>query len=241
MNRAYCILNPGGYVGYGANCWGLTASSNPWGYGAQAPYSNDNGTITPTAALSSMPYTPVESRLALQYFYEVYGDRLWTAFGFRDAFHPGLNWFSPTIIAIDQLPIVGMIENARSGLLWDSFMANSEIQPALDAIGFVSATTAVEPGDVPATAPLRVSGANPSRAGLEAGFALDRPSHVELSVFDVQGRRVAVLLDEELGAGAHRARWNGSTAAGSTAAAGVYMVRLRAGERTESVRVVRLP
>ncbi len=241
VNRAYCILNPGGYTGYGPNCWGLTASSNPWGYAAHAPYSNDNGTITPTAALSSMPYTPVESRLALQHFYEVYGDRLWTAFGFRDAFHPGLNWFSSTIIAIDQLPIVGMIENARSGLLWDSFMANAEIQPALTAIGFVSSTTAVEPEPLALQAPLRVSGANPSRAGLEAGFALDRAAHVELSVFDVQGRRVAVLLDEELGAGAHRARWDGGTSAGRSAAAGVYMVRLRAGERTESVRVVRLP
>jgi flagellar hook assembly protein FlgD len=99
----------------------------------------------------------------------------------------------------------------------------------------------VEPGLAQTAAPLRVSGANPFRVGLEAGFALDRASRVELSVFDVQGRRVAVLLDEEMSAGSHRARWDGGTPSGRSAAAGVYMVRLRAGDRTESVRVVRLP
>jgi hypothetical protein len=171
----------------------------------------------------------------------VYGDRLWTVFGFRDAFHPGQNWFSPAILAIDQLPIVGMIENARSGLLWNAFMANSEIPAALAAIGFVPSTTAVDPPAPAAALPLRVTGANPFRNALEAAFDLAVSAPVEVAVFDVQGRRVAVLQDGELAAGTYRVRWNGSTAHGRTAAAGLYLLRLRAGERTESVRVVRLP
>jgi hypothetical protein len=240
INRAYCVQNPGGHAGYGPDCWGLTASTNPWGYAAHAPYSSDNGTITPTAALCSMPYTPVESRQALGHFYAVYGDRLWTPFGFRDAFHPGQNWFSPSILAIDQLPIVGMIENARSGLLWSCFMANPEIQPALDAIGFVPSTTEAEPLPSPAAVSLRVTGANPFRNALDAAFDLAVPARVQVTVFDVQGRRVAVLQDGDLAAGAHRLRWDG-TARGRRAPAGVYLVRLLAGTRRETVRAVRLP
>ena len=96
----------------------------------------DNGTITPTAALSSFPYTPAESMLALKHFYRELGDYTWGWMGFYDAFNQQLNWYATSYLAIDQGPILLMIENHRSQLLWDLFMSNPEIQPMLDAIGF---------------------------------------------------------------------------------------------------------
>ena len=152
INRAWCIQNPGNHPGYGPDNWGLTASDNPFGYLAhEATLSRDNGTIAPTAALSSMPYTPTESMAALKNFYRVHGERLWGTMGFKDAFNLRENWFANSYLAIDQGPIIVMIENYRSRLLWDLFMENPEIQPALDAIGFVADTaswiTAVEEED----------------------------------------------------------------------------------------------
>ena len=136
IHRAYCIANPGGHKGYGANVWGLTASDTPGGYQAHAPGKRDNGTISPTAALSAMPYTPKESTAALKHLYHEYGDRLWGEFGFRDAFNPGRNWFAKSYLAIDQGPIVVMIENHRTALPWRMFMSNPEIPPMLKALGF---------------------------------------------------------------------------------------------------------
>jgi hypothetical protein len=137
INRAYCIENPRGYAGYGDLVWGLTASFNPWGYSAQSP-TNDNGTIAPTAALSAMPYVPAESLATLKHLYHTYGRELWGPFGFVDAFNPTESWFAPGYVAIDQGPIVIMIENYRTQLCWNLFMANPEIQPMLDAIGWTS-------------------------------------------------------------------------------------------------------
>ncbi|PJA53440.1 MAG: beta-glucosidase, partial [Candidatus Marinimicrobia bacterium CG_4_9_14_3_um_filter_48_9] len=105
INRAWCIDNPGGYVGYGENCWGLTASDDPFGYLAHEPtMDRDNGTITPTAALSSFPYTPVESMAALRHFYTDHGDRIFGPFGFYDAFNETQDWYSSSYLAIDQGP-----------------------------------------------------------------------------------------------------------------------------------------
>lgn len=137
INRAYCIENSRGYTGYSELVWGLTASFNPWGYTDHSP-TNDNGTIAPTAAISAMPYIPNESMATLKHFYHTYGPSLWGPFGFRDAFNPTQNWFAPGYVAIDQGPIVIMIENYRTELCWRLFMANPEIQPALNAIGWTS-------------------------------------------------------------------------------------------------------
>ncbi|MFH1119320.1 MAG: glucoamylase family protein [Bacteroidota bacterium] len=137
INRAYCIDNPKNYTGYNENCWGLTASDDPDGYMAHEPTSSrDNGTITPTAALSSIPYTPAESLGALKYFYRELGQKTWGPMGFYDAFNQSRNWWATSYLAIDQGPIIGMIENHRSGLLWNNFMANPEINSMMDAIGF---------------------------------------------------------------------------------------------------------
>jgi hypothetical protein len=137
INRGYCIQNPLNHKKYGSSCWGLTACDGPNGYNAFAPGSGDNGTIAPTAALSSMPYTPTESIDALRYFYFEEGEKLFDISGFHDAFNPTKNWYADSYLAIDQGPIIAMIQNHRTGLLWKNFMQNPEIKPALDKIGFV--------------------------------------------------------------------------------------------------------
>ncbi len=137
INQAYCIDNPRGYKGYGENCWGLTASDNPWGYKAHEPVQrNDNGTITPTGALASFPYTPVQSMKALKYFYYELGDRLWGIYGFRDAFNLSEGWVANIYMGLNQAPITVMIENHRTGLIWELFMSNPEIDLMLKSIGF---------------------------------------------------------------------------------------------------------
>lgn len=137
INRAYCIDNPKQYAGYDADCWGLTASTNPNGYSAHSP-TNDNGTITPTAAVSAIAYTPAESLSAMRHFYYDHGGKIWGKYGFIDAFNLSHDWYSKTWLAIDQGTIVPMIENYRTGLCWELFMSNPEIQPALDEIGFIN-------------------------------------------------------------------------------------------------------
>jgi len=136
IHRAYCIENPKGFKGYGESVWGLTACDAPDGYRAHAPGRRDDGTIAPTAAISAMPYTPKESMVALKFFYHRLGDKLWGEFGFRDAFNLHRNWFARGYIAIDEGPIICMIENYRTGLCWRMFMANEEIHRALRAIGW---------------------------------------------------------------------------------------------------------
>ncbi|HLN54134.1 MAG TPA: glucoamylase family protein [Lentimicrobium sp.] len=137
INRAYCIENPGRFTGYGETCWGLTASDNQDGYSAHAP-DNDLGVITPTAALSSMPYTPKYSMQALRHFYYNLGDKIWSQYGFVDAFNETKNWYAKSHLAIDQGPIIVMIENYRTGLLWDLFMSCPEVQIGMKKLGFKS-------------------------------------------------------------------------------------------------------
>ena len=135
INREYCKENPKGYKGYSKVCWGLTASDNHQGYSAHSP-TNDLGVITPTAAISSIPYTPEASLEAIRHFYYEYGDSLWGIYGFHDAFNLSEVWWADSYLAIDQGPIVVMIENFRSGLIWDLFMSAPEIQEGLQILRF---------------------------------------------------------------------------------------------------------
>jgi len=135
INYSYCVENPRGYAGYGANCWGLTASDISNEYTASSP-NNDVGVIAPTAALSSIPYTPKESLQALRYFYYKLGDKLWGNYGFYDAFSINSIWFDNSYLAIDQGPIICMIENYRTGLLWNLFMSAPEVKNGLTKLGF---------------------------------------------------------------------------------------------------------
>lgn len=145
QNRAHSLIhyeyakaNPKGFVGYSSAVWGLTASDdNKVGYLAHEP-SNDNGVVAPTAALSSMPYTPQESMQALRFYYYTLGDKLWKEYGFVDAFNLTDGWFANSFLAIDQGPIIVMIENHRSGLLWNLFMSAPEVKSGLRKLGFQS-------------------------------------------------------------------------------------------------------
>jgi len=140
INRAYVIANPKHYPGYGPDAWGLTASDGPNGYVAHAPdNANDLGTMTPTGALASFPYTPEASMLALKHYYRDLGDRLWDIYGPRDAYNIQQNWFAPIYMGLNQAPIVVMIENYRSGLVWKSFMANPEIAEMLKKLDAATA------------------------------------------------------------------------------------------------------
>ena len=138
----YSIANPGQWTGYGENCWGLTASytRNPdgsTGYTAHQP-NNDKGVITPTAALSSFPYTPVESMKAMRFFYENWHQRLIGVAGPYDAFSPHYSWVTKRYLAIDQGTIAPMIENHRTGLIWNLFMQAPEVKQGLLNLGFHS-------------------------------------------------------------------------------------------------------
>lgn len=220
IHQAYCESNPKKYKGYSSSCWGITASDDPDGYLAHEPNSTrDNGTISPTAALSSFPYTPDESMLALRHFYRELGDRIWDWMGFVDAFNEQRNWFASSYLAIDQGPILLMIENYRSQLLWNLFMANPEIQPMMDAIGFRSQpnSSTVFSGQY------RFSVfPNPSSAGFRFSFELKQETTVKLEIYDLTGARITDLVDNEIiQAGMHYREMDGRHLE-----KGVYIARL---------------
>ncbi len=141
INWKWCKENPENFEGYGQDCWGLTASYSVDFYAAHAPgKGKDKGVISPTAAISSIPYTPVQSINAIKCFYNSYGERLFGTYGFYDAFSVQYDWFPARYLAIDQGPQVIMIENFRSGLLWDLFMSCPEIAIGLSRLGFITGT-----------------------------------------------------------------------------------------------------
>lgn len=139
INYQWCVTNPKKYKGYGPDSWGLTSSYSMSGYAGHGPDENDDlGVISPTAALSSFPYTASQSMAAMKNWYNNKKDKLWGPFGFYDAFSDHHNWYLPRYLAIDQGPIVVMMENYRSGLLWNLFMSCPEIIAGLKKLGFES-------------------------------------------------------------------------------------------------------
>ena len=139
-NRAYAIDNPMGWADYGENVWGLTASDVPQGYRARGapPAERDDGTIAPTAPGGSFPFTPEESLAALRHMYKTYRTQIWGPYGFKDAFNPSANWFAPDHIGIDQGAILLMIENHRTGRIWNVLTPHKAIQRGLKRAGFVA-------------------------------------------------------------------------------------------------------
>lgn len=205
VNRAYCIDNPLNHKGYGPDTWGLTASDEPGGYGVHAPNATeDNGTVTPTAALSSMPYTPDKSLSVLKHLYRTYGNRLWGAMGFKDAFNLDKDWFADSYLAIDQGPIINMIENHRSGLLWENFMKNAEIIEGLKAAGFTGdKLTDIKDNDLArdrSSNSFQLLGnyPNPFNSRTRIRYILEKSSKVTIEVFNGLGQKVNVLLDKEI-------------------------------------------
>jgi hypothetical protein len=139
INYTWCANNPKKFKGYGPDNWGLTSSYSISGYSGHAPsWDRDLGVISPTAALSSFPYTPEQSAAAMKHWYTTMNDKLWGPFGFYDAFSETDNWYLPHYLAIDQGPVVVMMENYRGGLLWKLFMSCPEIQTGLKKLGFTS-------------------------------------------------------------------------------------------------------
>jgi hypothetical protein len=136
IHYRYCVANPENYKGYGENCWGLTSSYSMIGYAGHSP-SEDLGVISPTAALSSFPYTPEESMRFLRFMYTPSRDSLVGEYGPYDAFSFSSEWYLPRYLAIDQGPIPVMIENYRTGLLWKLFMNAPEVQTGLKKLGFI--------------------------------------------------------------------------------------------------------
>ena len=138
INYEYCKANPKNYFGYSDSCWGLTASDIQNGYTASSP-TNDVSVISPTAALSSLPYTPNESMKALKFFYYVLGDKIFKEYGFVDAFSLQQLWYADSYLAIDQGPIIVMIENYRSQLLWNLFTSCPEVKNGMkNVLGFTA-------------------------------------------------------------------------------------------------------
>ena len=248
VSREYCKSNPKKYNGYGENSWGLTASYSIPGvdYTAHEP-NNDNGTISPTAALSAMPYTPNESIAALKHFYRTHGSSLWGDFGFRDAFNMTYSskgvlgtWFSDGYLAIDQGPIIVMIENYRSQLLWNKFMANPEIQTALTAVGFVpDSTTDVADGkDLDYSFKLDGNYPNPFNPFTIIRFELPQNQPVSIKIYDTLGRQVRHLLEGELPRGTNEALWDGKDDHGSQLTSGVYIYKLESEGKILSSKMI---
>jgi len=139
INYQWCVDNPKKFKGYGPDNWGLTSSYSVKGYAGHAPtMQRDLGVISPTAALSSFPYTPQQSMAAMKHWFNDMKDKLWGPYGFYDAFSEEHNWFLPHYLAIDQGPIVVMMENYRSGFIWNLFMSCPEIKTGLKKLGFTS-------------------------------------------------------------------------------------------------------
>jgi len=239
--RAYCIDNPLGWVGYGGNIWGLTASDDPdHGYIAHGapPGQHDNGTITPTAAASSIPFAPEVVIPALREMYDSYGVNLWSTYGFKDAFNPTQNWFATDYLGIDQGPIIIMIENYRTQSVWKRFMQNPDVQRGLSLAGF-QAVSGIDVDPVPAPHVLLYQNMpNPFNPSTLIRYDLAAPARVGLRVYDFSGRLMQVLVDGEMmSAGRHEVEWSGRDDTNREAAAGVYFYLIETDSYSETRRM----
>jgi len=234
--RAYCIANPGGFVGYGSGLWGLTAGDGPGGYNARGapPAQNDDGTIAPTAAISSLIFAPDEVWTVIYSLWNFYRSQMFGPYGFTDGLNPTQNWFDTDVLGIDQGPILLMLENSRTGAIWQRFMRNPEIQTGLTRAGFTTLTA-----DVPVQggSELSLSAApNPSPGGTLVSFRLPTAGRARLTVLDVAGREIARVIDGTFPAGERSVRL-----ADAGWPAGVYLYRLETGGATRVVKGVRIP
>ncbi|MFZ1289590.1 MAG: glucoamylase family protein [Melioribacteraceae bacterium] len=253
INLNYCIDNPKNHVGYSEECWGLTASySIPGiGYTAHEPMNNDNGTISPTAALSSMPYTPYASTQAMKYFYRNLKDKLWGKFGFKDAFNltyssNGVSgeWFSDGYLAIDQGPIICMIENYRSQLLWNLFMNDPDIKKIFNSyppfFDSETPTEIVENLELPTKFNLEQNYPNPFNPITTIQYSIPNvassfssSNNVKIIIYDVLGKIVKILVNENQRPGNYEIEFNAENLA-----SGIYYYSLRAGNFIETKKMI---
>lgn len=237
--RNYCIANPIGAIGYADSLWGLTAGDGPFGYTARGapPAQNDNGTITPTAAISSIPFTPDESIGFIHYMWNHFRPQLWGIYGWRDGFNLSIGpWYASDVIGIDQGPILMMIENYRTGKPWQRMMSHPTIQRGLQRADFQPYVLGVEPPAPRGGVELGRVTPDPLRSSGRVSFRLAREAFVQLDLVDVQGRALRPLASGTRGAGEHTI----SLERGDLPA-GLYWLRLRTGDVTRTTRFVLLP
>jgi hypothetical protein len=221
--RAYSIANPLHHVGYSDSLWGITASDVPGGYAARGapPAQNDDGTISPTAPIGSLPFAPEAVLPVIWNMWNNYRPNLWMKYGFRDAFNLESNWFDTDVIGIDQGPIIIMIENYRNQTVWSRFMQNQDVQRGLQAAGF-SPIVAVKEEPVTAKSYMLFQNyPNPFNGTTTIRYMVPSEGHVRIRVFDLLGREVAIVLDEERPAGLHSV-----VVDADSFASGVYTYRL---------------
>jgi hypothetical protein len=230
--REYCITNPLKYPGYSSNIWGITACDGPPPVGYRdrgaPPSQNDDGTIAPTAAGGSIAFTPTESIATLKEMLSRYRADLWGPYGFRDAMNINKNWFSNSVIGIDQGPIIIMIENYRTGKIWEKFMQHPVVQNGLKKAGFQDNGT--QGGFIPSQQPnqfeLTQNYPNPFNPATTILYTIPDGGTqyiVSLRVYDVLGRNVATLVNERKSAGSYSVAWNANNLS-----SGVYFYRLSA-------------
>jgi hypothetical protein len=224
--RAYCIDNPGGFAGYGDSLWGITASDVQGGYSARGapPNEGDNGTLVPTAPLSSIAFAPEIAIPVLRNMWNNYRPQLWGAYGFRDAFNLGNSWWGPDVVGIDQGPIILMIENYRKGSVWKRFMENADVQRGLKVMGFTTVTSVESAPERPAAFRLEQNYPNPFNPATTLSWQVPAATNVRLAVYDLLGREVAVLVDGLQPPGKHTVTWKATGCA-----SGVYTCRIQAG------------
>jgi len=234
--RQYCIDNPLHFTGYGDSLWGITAGDGPNGYTARGapPFQNDDGTISPCAPGGSIAFAPEIAIPALRNMYNTYHSQLWGSYGFSDAFNLTKNWWDTDDLGIDQGPIVLMIENYLNVRVWGRFMQNPDVQNGLQRAGF-TAVAGVGPPPAAAADRLLPCAPNPVLARAALRFELATPGRARPAVFDLAGRRVLELLDEQRPAGLSEVPLDASRLA-----PGVYQVRLEAHGRIAVTRLVRL-
>lgn len=232
--------------GYSDSLWGFTASDEPsspnppyHGYEAHgAPNGIDNGTITPTAPISSYPFAPDSTWPCIRNLYTNWKVApMWGKYGFTDAFNPVVNpWLGLAVLGIDQGPIVLMIENARNNMIWARFMNNPDVQRGLSLSGFLPVAAGVEDGPQrPGPAVFFGASPNPFHGSTTVRYRLPQASHVRLTLFDLMGRQVATLVDDDRAAGEHALSMDATRLA-----AGVYQYRLDANGTSLFARAVLL-
>jgi hypothetical protein len=235
--RNYAIINPLHRTAYGDSMWGLTAGDGPMGYAARGapPTQNDDGTITPTAPVSSIAFAPEICIPVIRNLYNTYGPSIWGDYGFTDGFNPGRPWWDLDVIGIDQGPMVLMIENYRNASVWLRFMRNPEIQQGLARARFTATTLDVGPGPTVDPSEVLWSDPNPFTERVVLRYRLPEATPVKLSIYDVGGRRVAALVNGIEAGGFHDVNWETRALPG-----GIYYARLEWSGRSSTRKLVRV-
>lgn len=231
--RAYSIHNPKGHKGYSDTLWGITASDVPGGYAAHGapPEQNDDGTIVPTAPISSIPFAPEVVIPVIKNMWNNYRPQLWTKYGFRDAFNLNVNWWGPDVIGIDQGPIIIMIENYRTQSVWNRFMKNADVQRGLAAAKFGPITKVDKEKTLPEDFLLMQNYPNPFNPSTLISYHLPKRTFVSLKVYNLLGKEIATLVHGEQSAGRHDVPFRADAYSLSS---GVYLYKLSSGNVTQT-------